>query len=231
MHNLSKTAVSYEYASFRLTLKNIQRHNDTLGWTLGEDSSKSSTIDILTSFLGIHGTESVHAFFQLHCSSGSLTLTAASDDTTISVLEGIEWKQLPQNSLRVLLDRTTLIRIHSMVFKVVRPVYNVTDYAHHIERRNHEFMCAGIPVPDPRLYSVPKEVPFLMIGQFIRQGCIGEGRFGWVEIGIDSHTGEPVAIKEIGVGDHTRMSHLKQELEILLSFPVSLQLVLSVLVD
>lgn len=101
------------------------------------------------------------------------------------------------------------------------PKHSDESYQQFLEARDNAFSTAGWALPNSYLSSLPGKEPFPRIGSALVHTDIAGGGFGWVKAGVQLHTGDPLAIKEIHVGGENSLADLKLEIEASLTFPVS----------
>lgn len=86
--------------------------------------------------------------------------------------------------------------------------------------RDGLYRAAQRQVPHPALSAIPRASD-KKFGPFIRMGSMSKGAFGWVYAGVDTCTGEPLAIKEHSAKNRNESECVVAEIGIGKMFSVS----------
>ncbi|KAI4244393.1 MAG: hypothetical protein LQ352_006828 [Teloschistes flavicans] len=215
----------YEYVEFRLSLQTIIFGQRTLGYTFGKGLKKLQSdrrgVDLCIGSAGQnrHNVASIHGCIFLHPRSGALMVGGNSLKNPLIVDEGAKRAHLYGNDSYVISTPETQLEIGELKFVLRTLVHEGQEYQRFISTRNELFALVGLQCPDPRLESLPRSQPWHKKGPALIHAGIGGGTFGWVEIGVHHRTGEPLAVKTLGVGVTVFMKQILNEVEVSLSFP------------
>lgn len=208
-HSLSKD--QNLHGAFKLSLQVLPLLTGTVSWRIGKGSSKASGnfrgIEILLVRPGHRDAKriaAVHASIQLNADSGAFILIAGSNKPIWFYLDNEEIGL--QNFAQIVLSKpTNRFRIGELEYKIK---FDVSDMATFVQDRNRILdKYYDRDPPHPKLDAIPQP-NHRRLGHAIIHNSLGFGGSGWVYIGIDSVTGQPLAVKELQVRrkDHTMKS-------------------------
>lgn len=147
----------------------------------------------------------------------------ASAPNPLIVFDGLEHIPLFANQTHVICARKTRLGVGDPTFDLDICIYEGEEYENFTALRDQLFSSLGLAEPDKSLESLPRPCPWLKFSSVLVHRGLGGGAFGWIQIGVHHQTGEPLAVKTIRVGMSTSMQDLLSEVEVSLSFPVSLR--------
>lgn len=199
------------HGAFKLSLQVLPLSTNTLSWRMGKGSSKA-----LGNFRGIEillvrpgqmeakEIAAVHASIQINADSGAFILISGSNKPIWFYLDNEEIKL--QNFAQIVLSKpTNRFRIGELEYTIKFDVSNMTTFV----RDRNEILDRYYKrdLPHPKLDAIPQP-NHRRLGHAIIHNSLGFGSSGWVYIGVDSLTGQPIAVKELRVRrkDHTMKS-------------------------
>ena len=198
-----------------------------LGWRVGRGSSKllkSRNVDLLLTKPGDNLGKSlanVHMVFRFNRSSGFLMLRGGSRKASVEFkIDGV-WKMLGFDEEQLIYQRATMLRAGVCEYELE---YTVEEKFRETYFRQRDTFLERV-YSDPNKYQRPFErlpgdscVPR---GRYLEFGTRGSGTFGWITQGLDTRTGDPIAIKEIRIDGSKSRSDATAEVEMGRQFIVS----------
>ncbi|KAI9841393.1 MAG: hypothetical protein M1837_000726 [Sclerophora amabilis] len=184
---------------FKLSLDVLKDH---LSWRIGKGSSKLSPetrgVDILLVSPRQREAKRMakqHAFIYINIESGALMLEAGSDSSVYYWSENQEMK-LAGSARTVLYQPTNHIRVGESEYRLT---WEASDKDALVQARNEYLKdIHGRDPPHSKLDPLP-EKNHRRIGHAIVHNSSGYGSFGWVSAGVESSTGQPLAIKQLQI--------------------------------
>ena len=202
-----------------------------MGSGAAEASKEDSEVEFLTGCPGrsSRGVTPVHCGFAFGSSGMCLIKALSNTQHTILFIDN-EPVVLRPGDTHVLCYRTNRFMIGKLEYSFVYNESGDQDHAAFVHQRKTTFETLGIPLPDPRLW----DIPFMerrIIGPAIMQAYTGRDVSGETLVGAHLRTGEPLAIKLLTIGDDHKWKEFLTELRIVLSFPVCLSILTTILSD
>lgn len=199
------------HGAFKLSLQVLPLFTGTVCWRMGKGSSKAlgdfRGIEILLVRPGqreANRIAAVHASIQINADSGAFILISGSNKPIWFYLDNEEIKL--QNFAQIVLSKpTNRFRIGELEYKIK---FDVSDMTTFVQDRNRILdRYYNRDPPHPKLDAIPQP-NHRRLGHAIIHNSLGFGSSGWVYIGIDSVTGQPLAVKELRIRrkDHTMKS-------------------------
>lgn len=197
------------------------------GWRVGKGSSHASDHNV--DFLMAPPKDSkrkhlaiIHMFFQFNLRSGILMLVAASPERPVLLYTDGEWIALRYPAKRVLHLRSNKIRLGQYEYDLIYTVSLTGTHEFFAGRNAYMRIFSDRPSPPGNLWSVPPNAGFSKMGSIYVCSTKACGGFGWVYEGVDSLTGDPVAVKELAIKDKTVRDQVLAEAQMGQTFQVSM---------
>jgi hypothetical protein len=179
-----------------------------VGWRVGKGTSKSPAnrgVDFLLAKPGDKSSRTlanVHMLFRFNLKSGFLMLKASSPKANVEFKSGGTWGSLEYGEEHLLHQPATMLRVGGLEYELEYTVKEV--------HREAFFQKKAIFLQKPFTGRVPPQPfrpPFQKLpgdscvprGRYLEFGTQGSGAFGWISQGVDTKTGDPVAVKELRV--------------------------------
>lgn len=182
-----------------------------LGWRVGRGAGKSPAnrgVDILLSKPGdclSRSLASIHMIFQFNRRSGLLMLRGGSHKVPVEYRVADKWVELKYDEKRLMYEPSTRIRAGMCEYELEHTVKE-KHRALFFDVRD-EFLKAQLK-KDLGLKIKPlQRMPgdsYVQRGQYLELETRGSGAFGWITQGLDTKTGDPVAIKELRIQARNR---------------------------
>lgn len=196
---------------FTLSLDILPHHSS---WRIGKGSSKSAQgtrgVDILPVRPGQREAKkiaAVHAIVQFNVDSGALVLRAGSNKPVWYYLDNEEIK-LQNMAQRVLSSPTNRFRVGDLEYTLTFEVSDMTTFVQ--DRNKYLKAIHKRDPPHPKIDPIP--LPHhKKLGHAIIHNSLGFGSFGWVSVGVDSSTGQPLAVKELRIRREDYTKKLAQD--------------------
>ena len=197
-----------------------------LGWRVGKGTSRfdDRNVDFLLAAPRDPKSKhlaSVHMFFQFSWSSGMLMLIAASKERSVHYCLDGEWMELKHPSKRVLCHKSNRLRLDKFEYELVYRIPLDRKIEFYAERDAYLRSLSDWPLPKNNQWLAAMENGFTKQGRMLIFQSIGFGAFGWVWEGVDSTTGDLVAIKALYLKKKGDRALLEKELDMGLEFRVS----------
>ena len=188
-----------------------------------EFNEQSRDLDALIALprSGFGSNGSAWAVILIHPRSGMPVIWCTSRKISVYVGEKNDWIQLNYEEMRVLHQEETLIRFGKATFRFVLSNHDDGKYESMMFDRNYAILQAGQAMPDQRLYALPRNRPFPMIGSVLIHNTMGMNDFVWNYLGVEITTGEPIMVQEHSATKDNPRSGIIHEGCLLLTFPVS----------
>ena len=177
-----------------------------LGWRVGRGTGKlpaNRGVDFLLSRPGAYlsrSLASVHMIFYFNPLSGFLMLKGGSHKAPVEYRSGDKWVKLEYNEECLIYESSTRIRAGMCEYEleyIVEKKYR----ASYFEERDM-FLEALLPANSEFKIRPLQRMPgdnYVLRGQYLELETRGSGTFGWITQGLDTKTGDLVAIKELRV--------------------------------
>ena len=189
------------------------------GWKVGRGSArwkKHRGVDLLLAKprdnLG-RSLADVHMVFAFHRTSGFLMLRGGSSKATVDYRTSSGWKSLKFDERRLMNENPTTIRAGACEYDleyIISPEHRDAFF----DRRD-AFLQAELSsnghAPRP-LQRLPTD-RYILRGDYLEFDTRAVGAFGWITHGVNSKTGDPVAIKELRILDRGTASTAMAEVE------------------
>ena len=183
-----------------------------VGWRVGRGAGKlpNRNVDLLLTkprdILG-KSLASVHMLFHFNSRSGFLMLKAGSPKAPVGFRIGTTWTVLKDGEELLLHQPSTVLRVGECEYELE---YTVEEMHREDYFRQRDHFLDPITSIKGRLQPFFQKMPgdrFVQRGSFLEFGTRDSGTFGWITQGVDTRTGDPVAIKELRI--NSRKSHVE----------------------
>lgn len=179
-----------------------------LGWRVGRGARKLSTtrgVDFLLSKPADSRSmslASVHMVFRFNRRSGLLMLQGGSPKVPVEYKLGDKWIKLNYGEEFLIYEALTRIRAGACEYDLEHIVDDEHRELYFVNR--HEFLIGGnLGVVITPLQRIPGD-KYISRGQYLELETRGSGTFGWITQGLDTKTGDLVAIKELRIEARTK---------------------------
>ncbi len=195
------------------------------GWRVGKGTSHTTNQNV--DFLMSPPRDSkrkqlaiLHMFFRFNLNSGILILVAASLERPVHIYIEGEWVALRHPAKRVLHLRSNRLRLGECEYDLIYTVPSAEMTRFFAMRRAYLRVFSDRPSPSDDRWSIPPNAEFRKLGATYVCKTKACGGFGWVYEGVHSHTGDPVAVKELGIKDKDVRDQVLAEAEMGKTFQV-----------
>ena len=198
-----------------------------LGWRAGRGSSKfaNRNVDLLLAKPGDHMGKflaSVHMIFQFHLKSGFLMLLNGSEKAFVEHNIGGSWNKLAYLERQLVFSKSALVRAGQCEFELEYTL-NPEQRGDYLAMRDSYFQDA-LENSNKTLYP-PLQIlagdSCVQRGRYIEFETRGYGTFGWINQGVDTKTGNLIAIKEVRIKTRLERKEVGKEVDIGKRFHVS----------
>lgn len=179
-----------------------------LGWRVGRGAGKASAnrgVDLLLSKPGhslSRSLASVHMIFHFNRRSGLLMLKGGSPRVPVEYKIGHKWVKLSHEEEFLIYETSIRIRAGVCEYDLEHMVDDEHKETYFAQR--DRFLVGGNPeLPEKPLQRMPGD-RYISRGQYLELETRGSGSFGWITQGLDTKTGDPVAIKELRIDKRTK---------------------------
>ena len=183
-----------------------------VGWRVGRGAGKlpNRNVDLLLAKprdnLG-KSLASVHMLFYFNLRSGFLMLKAGSPKASVQFRIGTTWNVLEDKNGQLMHQPATVLRVGECEYELE---YTVEERHRQDYFQQRDAFLDLIPSsrgqPQPLFQKMPGD-SCVQRGTYIEFSTHGSGAFGWITQGVDTRTGDPVAIKELRIS--SRRSHVE----------------------
>ena len=213
---------------YALHLDNLSSIDSPLIFRMGSGASDPNEEGNDVEFLTCCPGRPSQKVMPIHCgfafgSSGVCLIKALSTRPTIIFIRN-EPVTLRRGETHVLCYRTNRFIIGNLEYNFVFNELGDHGYAAFVLQRNMIFKTLGIPLPDPRVWSISTGGERRIIGPAIMQACTGRGASGERVVGVHLRNGESLAIKSLLIDDKHKWDDILVELRVLLSFQVRVKI-------
>ena len=184
-------------------MKGVQPMYPNQGWRVGKGTSKTTNrkVEFLLAPPGYHQSKhlaSIHLFFRFNQMSGMLMLVAGSEKAPVRYNVGGVWKELSYPSEKLLYQTTTTLSLGPFTYELVHTFQEAQRDEYFFMRNRFLKKLSSEALPAAHLNKVHLDQYVLIrdILVFETKSC---GSFGWVNIAVDTNTGDPLAIKELRI--------------------------------
>ena len=188
-----------------------------LGWRVGRGTGKSPAnrgVDLLLSKPGDQlgrSLASVHIIFHFNRQSGLLMLKGGSQKVPVEYRLGGHWVELDYDEEHLIYEPSTRIRAGLCEYELEHAV-DEKDRMMYFEQRN-SFLKAQLPANTEIKIQPLQRLPgdsFIPRGRYLELETQGSGAFGWITRGLDTKTGDLVAIKELRIDARNKAAVLAE---------------------
>ena len=198
-----------------------------LGWRVGRGSSKGTinrNVDLLLAKPGDNRSKSlasIHMLFRFSRKSGFLMLRGASPKVPVEYSIGGSWRQLGYEKEKLLYQVSTMLRAGMCEYKLE---YTIEERHRDAYFQHRNIFLKMIPSNKGNLPRAFQKMPgdsCVLRGRYLEFETKGFGAFGWITQGIDTETGDPVAIKELRINGRRSRLEIMSEVNMGIRFHVS----------
>ncbi len=177
-----------------------------LGWRVGRGTRKSPAnrgVDLLLSKPGDQRSMSLattHMIFHFNRQSGLLMLKGGSCKVPVEYRMGGKWVKLEYDEEHLLYETSTRIRAGKCEYELEHTVeekYRISYF-----KKRLKFLEAQLPGNHQLKIRPLQRMPgdsYVLRGRYLELETRGSGAFGWITQGLDTKTGDLVAIKELRI--------------------------------
>ena len=183
--------------------KGIQPMYPNQGWRVGKGTSKTMNrkVEFLLARPGYQQSRhlaNVHLFFRFNHVSGMLMLVAGSEKAPVHYNVGGVWKELSYPSEKLLYQTATTLRLGPFDYELTYTIQEAQRDEYFFRRNRFFEEISSEALPAAHLQKLHLD-QYTLIRDILVFETKGSGSFGWVNIGVDTNTGDPVAIKELRI--------------------------------
>ena len=198
-----------------------------LGWRIGRGTSKSISnrnVDLLLAKpRGIlsKSLASIHMLIRFNLRSGFLILKGGSPKAPVEIKIGTTWKVLEHGREHLLHQPFAIVRAGDCEYELEYTVEEKHRGAYFKQR--DAFLKLLSPIkgePQLEIQKIPGD-SYVLRGRYLEFGTRGSGTFGWITQGVDTGTGDPVAIKELRISSRRSRLDVMAEVNVGKRFLVS----------
>lgn len=164
---------------------------------------------------------SVHMIFQLNPTSGFLMLKGGSPKVPVEYNISGRWGKLEFEEEQLIYQTSTALRAGACEYELQ---YSIEEKYKETYFRQRDMFLESIS-PSQASFQPPfREMPgerSVLRGKYLEFDTQGFGAFGWINQGVDTKTGELVAIKELRINSHRSRCEVMTEVKIGSRFLVS----------
>lgn len=188
-----------------------------LGWRVGRGTRKSPAnrgVDLLLSKPGDTLSMSlagIHMIFHFNRQSGLLMLKGGSCKAPVEYRLGGKWVKLEYGEEHLVYEPSTRIRAGMCEYELEHTVEEKYRMLY-FEKRDR-FLEAQLPGNNQLKIRPLQRMPgdsYVLRGRYLELETRGSGAFGWITRGLDTKTGDLVAIKELRIEARTKSEVLAE---------------------
>ena len=177
-----------------------------LGWRVGRGTRKSPEnrgVDLLLSRPGdqlSRSLASIHMIFHFNRQSGLLMLKGGSCKAPVEYRLGGKWVELEYDEEHLVYEPSTKIRVGMCEYELEYTVEEKYRTLYFEER--DRFLDAQLPGNNQLKTRPLQRMPgdsYVLRGRYLELETRESGTFGWITRGLDTKTGDLVAIKELRI--------------------------------
>jgi len=177
-----------------------------LGWRVGRGAGKSPAnrgVDLLLSKPGDNlsrSLASIHMIFHFNQRSGLLMLKGGSHKAPVEYRFGDKWVKLEYDEEHLIYEPSIRIRAGMCEYELEHTIEEKyrTLYFEKRDRFLKAQLSGNLEFKIKPLQRMPGD-SYVLRGQYLELETRGSGAFGWITQGLDTKTGDPVAIKELRI--------------------------------
>lgn len=198
-----------------------------LGWRVGRGSSKGTTnrnVDLLLAKPGDNRSKSlanIHMLFRFNRKSGFLMLRGASPKVPVEYSIGGSWRTLGYEKEQLLYQFSTMLRAGVCEYKLE---YTIEENHRNAYFQRRDVFLEAVPSSNENISWLFQKLPgdsCVLRGRYLEFETKGSGAFGWITQGLDTETGDPVAIKELRINGRRSRLEIMAEVKMGTRFHVS----------
>lgn len=191
-----------------------------LGWRVGKGSGKSPGnrgVDLLLAKPGDHLSKplaGIHMVLLFNLRSGFLMLRGGSKKVPVEFKAGGTWEKLEYREDRLMHQPATTLRVGTCEYDleyIVEEKHRTSYFA-----QRDAFLESISPnkelLPQP-FQKMPGD-SYVLRGRYLEFETQGSGTFGWITQGLDTKTGDLIAIKELRISNPRMSLAIKAEVKI-----------------
>lgn len=191
-----------------------------LGWRVGKGKSKSPTnrgVDLLLAKSGdILGKSlaSTHMLFRFNLGSGFLMLSAGSLKVPAEFKSGGIWEKLEYKEETLMHQPATMLRAGACEYELE---YTVKEHHREPYFQKRDVLLSALSPRRGDAAQAFQKMPgdsYVLRGRYLEFETKGSGAFGWITQGVDTKTGNPVAIKELRLNSRSSRLEILAEIKI-----------------
>ncbi|KAL8696416.1 MAG: hypothetical protein Q9201_007668 [Fulgogasparrea decipioides] len=195
--------IGYWAGYYSLALNDRLQHGGLAPWRVGRGTSRFNDEDRGVDLLLIgpkdksYGIGAVQAIIRFHPRSGVLILAGVLDEKPVQYMghEGRGKVYLGKGQQRVLWRQRNEFKLGNLEYALEFEPFTAEEHSTFRTFRDSMYQRAQQIAPHPSLSAIPR-MGDRKLGPLITHGTLDSGKFGWVYVGVDAVTGEPLAIKE-----------------------------------
>lgn len=177
-----------------------------LGWRVGRGTGKSPAnrgVDLLLSKPGAYlsrSLASIHMIFHFNRRSGFLMLKGGSHKAPVEYKLSDKWVKLEYDEEQLIYEPSIRIRVGMCEYELEHTVEEKYR-ALYFDKRDRFFeaqLRGNLELKIRPLQRMPGD-SYVLRGQYLELETRGSGAFGWITQGLDTKTGDLVAIKELRI--------------------------------
>lgn len=152
-------------------------------------------------------------------------LRAGSKKAPVEFKVGAKWEKLEYQEERLMHQPATMLRAGACEYELEYTIEEKHRKAY-FERRD-TFLEGLLPNTEPtqRAFQKMPGDSCVFRGRYLEFETQGSGAFGWITQGVDTKTGDPIAIKELRIDSHRSRVEIMAEVKMGRRFLVSRNLV------
>lgn len=198
-----------------------------LGWRVGRGTSRSlanRNVDLMLAKPGddmAKSLASVHMIFRLNPMSGFLMLKGGSPKVPVEYNIGGRWGKLEFQEDQLLYQTSTALRAGSCEYEIQ---YSIEEKHKETYFRQRDDFLESISLDQANFQPPFRKMPgerSVLRGKYLEFNTQAFGAFGWITQGVNTKTGELVAIKELRVNSHWSRCEVMAEVKMGSRFLVS----------
>ncbi len=190
-----------------------------LGWRAGKGSGKlpaNRGVDLLLAKPGDILSKSlaaIHMVLLFNLRSGFLMLRAGSQKTPIEFKVGGKWEKLEYQEQQLMHQPATMLRAGACEYELEYTVEKEHRMAYFDRRNNFLRKISSGKEPVQLVFQKMPGDSYVLRGRYLEFETQGSGAFGWITQGVDTKTGNPIAIKELRIDGHRSRVETMAEVE------------------
>ncbi|MCJ1474815.1 hypothetical protein MMC13_003475 [Lambiella insularis] len=175
-----------------------------IGWRVGRGSKnlKARNVDLLLAKPGDNLSKtlaSIHMIFRFNQSSGFLMLRGGSRKAPVEFMVDGEYQALKYDEEQLMYQRVTMVRAGACEYKLHYTIEEKDREIYFRQRDTFLSKASLAPVEQQVAFQSLPGDSCVLRGRYLEYGTQGSGTFGWITRGLDTKTGNPIAIKEIRI--------------------------------